>query len=537
MPSNDYSPENLKRIRQALRESFELFCRKCVKIRTKDGEIKSLVLNRVQQRFLKVILRQLSTTGRVRIVVLKARQQGLSTVISAFQLWWLIFHTAQKGIVIAHESDSTTALFDMYRRAYDNLPEIIRPHTRYSSRTELVFDQLDCAVRVATAGGRGIARGETITVAHLSEVGFWPLTFANQNFGGMIKAIPNAPGTIVFVESTANGMTGKFRELWVGAVKGKNEFEAFFSAWYESDEYRRPAPADFQRTPEEDEIAVQALRDFGIVLDNDQLQWRRIEIGRDGADMFAQECPAYPEQAFLNTGAPVFDPKLVQPLLDENKDKSPHGRFLVTHGSVTPNSAGPLKTFFERSDREQYTIGADVGMGIRGKDYSVAQVLDSKMRQVAVWRGYCHPDVFADILVTIGYFYNTALIACERNNHGLLTCVKLRDSLYPNLYIEQVEGQVEIDKETLNYGIYTTEKNKPLMVDKLRASLRDKEIKLKDPDTLEEMLTFVVNESGRMEAEPGTHDDCVMSLAIATHVHEGVWNPAECTDEYYVEAI
>src|SRR5712664_2243354 len=115
--------EALNRVRERLRTDFKFFCARCIKIRTKDGKIKPLVLNRVQLRFLEVILRQLRDTGSVRLVVLKARQQGLSTVISAFQLWWLCFHTAQKGIVIAHEADSTTTLFDMYRRAYANLPE------------------------------------------------------------------------------------------------------------------------------------------------------------------------------------------------------------------------------------------------------------------------------------------------------------------------------------------------------------------------------------------------------------------------------
>lgn len=535
--TNEERAEALKRVRERLRTDFAFFCKSVIKIRTKEGEIKPLVLNRVQRRLLQVIQRQLRTTGRVRIVILKARQQGLSTIVSAFQLWWLIFHTAQKGIVIAHEAESTTTLFDMYRRAYENLPELIQPHTRYSSRNELVFDRLDSALRVATAGGRGIARGETLTVAHLSEVGFWPIAFANANFEGMIKAIPNAAGTAVFVESTANGMTGKFKMIWDGAVEGKNEFEPFFSAWYESDEYRRPAPADFQRMPDEVELVAQAMRDHNIVVDNDQLQWRRIEIGRAGIDLFNQECPATPADAFLNTGAPVFDPKLVKGLLDVAKEQPPAPRCLVQPGSVTPNALGQLNLYRQPDPRENYVIGADVGMGLRGKDYSVAQVLDSQMRQCAVWRGHVHPDHFASVLTTLGFYYNTALIACERNNHGLLTCVRMRDSLYPNLYIEEVEGQVEDHKETLNIGIYTTERNKPLMVDKLRACLSSGEIKLQDPDTLKEMLTYVVNESGKMEAEPGAHDDTVMSLAIATHVHEGVWNPIPCTDDFYVEAI
>jgi hypothetical protein len=226
-----------------------------VKIRTKKGTIVPLVLNRVQKRFVQAIIRQLTTTGRVRLVVLKARQQGLSTVISAWQYYWLSQRKAQKGLVMAHEADSTTTLFDMYTRVHDNVPEWVRPSTKYQSRNYLFFDRLDTGLRVATAGGRGVARGETLTVAHLSEVAFWPVAFAVANFNGLIQAVPDEDGTAVFLESTANGMTGKFREMWLKAVRGENGYEPFFSAWYESQEYRKPAPADFERTPGEIELA------------------------------------------------------------------------------------------------------------------------------------------------------------------------------------------------------------------------------------------------------------------------------------------
>jgi phage terminase large subunit-like protein len=113
-------------------------------------------------------------TGRVRFVVLKARQQGLSTVISAWQYWWLSQRKAQKGLVMAHEAESTQTLFDMYKRIHENVPDIVRPSTKYS-RGQNWYSTSSTRLRVATAGGRGVARGETLTVAHLSEVAFWPV--------------------------------------------------------------------------------------------------------------------------------------------------------------------------------------------------------------------------------------------------------------------------------------------------------------------------------------------------------------------------
>jgi hypothetical protein len=519
---------NLSDIRKRLLTDFEFWAKHCCKIRTKEGTIVPLVLNRVQQRFLKAVLDQLRTTGRVRMVVLKARQQGLSTVISAFQYWWLSQHGAQKGLVMAHEAESTSSLFGMYKRVHDCTPDMLRPSTKYSSKTELTFDVLDTGIRVATAGGRGVARGETLQTMHLSEVAFWPIQFAETNFNGLIQAVPNVDNTFVFVESTANGMTGKFRALWVGATESTSEFRPFFSAWFETPEYREPAPEKFERTPEEKLL----VEDFG--LDDDQLQWRRLRIAVNGLDLFKQEYPSTPEEAFLTTGRPVFDPEHLTERLKETGQ--PLLRMAVTEGKVEPHSAGELFVYRKLENRETYVIGADVGMGVRNGDYSVAQVLDSKMRQVAVWRGLVHPDYFAKILTALGYYYNSALIAPERNNHGLLTCVRLRDDGYPYIYTDVTEGALD-PKDTINIGFFTSERTKPLIVDKLRAVIRERTLELNDPTTVREMLTFIVTESGRMQADEGQHDDTVMALAIAVHIHEGVWDIKPIPEDLYAEAI
>jgi hypothetical protein len=538
------SKEDLDALRDRFLNDFEFWSSQCCFIRTKKGTIVPLVFNRVQRRFAKAIVRQMTTTGRVRFVILKARQQGFSTVISAFQYWWCSQHPAQKGLVMAHEAVATTTLFDMYKRIHDNVPPLMQPHTKYSSRTELVFDKLDTALRVATAGGKGVARSETLTVTHLSEVAFWPTTFAATNFNGLIQAVPNEPGTAAFVESTANGLNGVYHDLWEGAVSGENEFEPFFAAWFETPEYREEPPAEFRLTPDEEDL--KALYD----LDNAQLYWRRRKIGNTSRELFQQEYPATPEEAFLSTGAPVFNAEQVTKLLAAAPD--PLRRMTVLNGTVEDNSRGELLVYVDHPEivsgqptgnrvvvdpKETYVIGGDVGMGVRNGDPSVAQVLDSKLRQVAVWRGLVQPDHFATVLNTLGYYFNTAMIAPERNNHGLLTCVRLgRDLMYPATFTDVTEGALE-DKDSINIGFFTSERTKPLIIDKLRAVVRDATITINDKTTLKEMLTFVVTESGKMEADGDCHDDCVMSLAIANHIHEGKCTPVQVTDDFYVEAI
>src|ERR1044072_1580592 len=224
-------------VRKRLKEDFPFYSKHALKIRTKEGEVRPFVLNKVQNDLNTVVEDQLRTTGKVREIILKARQQGLSTYSSGWIYSRVSQEKAKKGLVVAHVAESTKSLFEMYKRFHNEVPAPLKPSTRYSSKRELTFDQLDSGLMVATAGGDGIARGETLQYAHLSEVAFWPNATAADNLNALSQCIPNTKGTAVFVESTANGMSGPFYELWQGAVNGTNGYYPFFSPWFDSPEY------------------------------------------------------------------------------------------------------------------------------------------------------------------------------------------------------------------------------------------------------------------------------------------------------------
>lgn len=519
----------MRATRIKLRDDFSFYCEKALKIRTKKAQIVPFRLNNAQTLLNNVIKKQMSELGRVRIIILKARQQGLSTAVGGYLYHKVSQAEAKKAIVVTHKSDSTTALFNMTKRYHENVPEIIKPSTSYSSKKELVFDKLDSSYMVATAGGDGIARGETITHAHLSELAFWKESTAAENLHGLLESIPETDDTAVFIESTANGVTGPFYKMWQAAVNGESDYYPLFIPWFLDPEYKYPAPEGFQRTPDEEKEAEK------YDLSDDQLYWRRLKIAKSGADLFKQEYPATPEEAFLTTGRPVFD---TQALYERSQElQGPLKRMALTLNRWEEHAAGELSIYKNIDPGGTYYIAADVAMGVRGGDYSVAQVLDENKNQVAVWRGHVHPDYFADILYKLGELYNFAKIAVENNNHGLLTVNLLYKQIhYPNVFLNVVEDKMD-DVDTPNLGFSTNAKTKPLVIDNLRASLRLGEIVLNDKVTINEMLSFVVKESGKMEAEEGCHDDCVMSLAICNHIHDGVWQPIPVTDDHYLEAI
>lgn len=527
--TTDTTAQKRLEVRKRLRDDFQLYAKHALKIRTKDGEVVNLALNTAQKELLKRVNEQLTTTGRVRIIVLKARQMGLSTAIGGYMYWLVSQRKAQKALVVTHHSDSTKALFDLTRRYYDNTPDTLKPHTKYSSRKELNFDRLDSGYAVATAGGESVGRGETITVAHLSELAFWPKSTAKDILNGILQAVPQRPNTCVFIESTANGVSGAYHEMWQGAVNGTNGYIPVFLPWFIQDEYREPVPEGFERTPEEERL----VEEHG--LDDGQLCFRRLKVAANGIDLFKQEYPSTAEEAFLTTGRPVFNPEQLSEMLKSSPRSAP--TLALTGETFLEDRRGELTLFRPVEAGETYYIGADVAMGVRGGDYSVAQILDSKKRQVGIWRGHIHPDYFATVLEALGHYFNTAEICVESNNHGILTCTRLaKDLAYPNFYTETVHDKLD-DKETVNLGFRMTAKTKPLVIDQLRAALRDGEIPLQDRTTIREHLTYVVTESGSMEAEAGCYDDTVIALALANHIHTGIFTPVVSTDEHYITLI
>ena len=523
-------PELMK-VRKRLKADFKFYAKHALKIRTKEGEIKPLVLNAAQKILLDAILDDLATREYVRIIILKGRQQGLSTMVEGFLYWQVSQREATKALVVAHKADSTAALFDMTKRYHKECPTILRPSTQYSSKRELSFDVLDSKFIVATAGGDDIARGETLQLLHCSELAFWSKTTAKEIFNGLENCVPNVRDTALFIESTANGISGLFYDLWQGAVDGTNDYRPVFIPWFLEPGYATEPKATLEKTPEE----LKLVKAYGLT--DAQLNWRRHRVAKHGLELFKQEYPCTPQEAFLTSGRPVFDSQQLAEMIAEAHP--PLFRRALEGEEFVDHPRGELLLWEEINPASTYYIGADVSLGLRDKksDWSVAQIYDQNKAQVGKWRGQVHPDYFATILYRLGMTFNTAHIAVENNNHGLLTChILAKDLNYPNFY-QAVQHDKITDKETVTLGFSTNVKTKPMIIDELRAAVRDGDITIKDKGTMKEMQEFIVTESGKMEAEQGCHDDSVMSLAILNHNHDGKFTPVVNSDSFYVEMV
>lgn len=286
-------------IRQRLKDDFPHYASRCLKIRTKAAKIEPLALNAAQQFVHDRLEAQKQSTGRVRALILKARQQGFSTYIGA-RFYHRVTHSeGVQCFILTHEQPATDNLFGMVDRYHKHNHSLVKPSTGAANAKELYFDLLDSGYSVGTAGAKAVGRSKTIQLFHGSEAAFWPN--AADHFAGVMQTVPDLPGTEIILESTANGIGGEFHERWQQAEAGVGDYLAIFVPWFWTDEYRRPVPADFLATDEE--LEHQALHG----LDLEQIVWRRAKIAElKDPLLFKQEYPATAAEAFQTTGHDAF---------------------------------------------------------------------------------------------------------------------------------------------------------------------------------------------------------------------------------------
>jgi len=498
---------------QAYKDDFALFSKEQIRIITKNASqgFVPFEFNQAQSIINGKLESQLQETGKVRAIVLKARQQGISTYCAARVFWKTFFTPYTRSVVMAHDSATSDALFNMSRNIIDNMKE--PPTLNKSNAKEILFEHNKSGYRLYTAGAKEAGRGTTPTIAHLSEVGFWQ--FDEQILAGLFQGISQEDGTEVILESTANGASGEFYRLYQGAMRGENEYIPIFLPWFITPEYRRTAPEEMELTEEEWEL----LEKYD--LDNDQLYWRRLKIGESGERKFKQEYPSSPEEAFLVTGNSVFDQEKINSIEVQAPD---YVREFDEHSNYFEDAReGHLEMWIPPSFDDRFIIGADVALGV-GQDYSTAVVLNKDRQVCALFRdNFIDPSNFGDILFYLGRYFNNALLAVESNSLGIATLNRLKQMNYINLYYQTKAANL-LNEEGGKPGFRTTVSTKPMVIGNLKRAIEEDDIGIYSDTIVGELRTYVAAENGSTNALSGNFDDTVMALAIAfeayrTHQH------------------
>ena len=499
------------------KNNFSKFANDNLKIITKDAK-KGFVnfhFNDCQNLITEILDKQLEETGKVRAIILKARQQGISTYCAGRVFWKTYFTPHARSVVMAHDSATSDALFNMSRNLIRNMEKIYKPKELKSNAKEIVIssphfkkDEVGekpvASYRLYTAGSPEAGRGTTPTIAHLSEVAFWQ--HDEKILAGLFQGISEAEGTEVILESTANGATGEFYRLWRGALEGENEYTPIFLPWFVTHEYYRDPPETFERSSEEELLVEQ------YDLNDGQLYWRRLKIAEGGELKFRQEYPATPDEAFITAGSSVFaldKVSALEPVAPEKKM-----RFDFNACMWEDSSEGNFHIWEYPNWDSNYVVAADVSLGV-GQDYSAAVVMDTERKVIGLFRdNHIDPSKFGDLLFYLGRYYNNALLTVESNSMGIATLSRLAQMNYVNLY-KQTKIAAISKEEGLVPGFRTTQSTKPHIIGNLKNAIETDDIWIGSPIIIQELKDYISTDSGKTEAAPGCHDDTVMSMAIA----------------------
>lgn len=572
-----------------LRSDWNYYAPLVLRIQTKRGKTVPLVPNRAQQILHEKISTQLRETGRIRALILKARQEGISTGIGGriFRGTTLWFN--RNGLVVADTDDRSEQLARIYERYRDNCPPELRPAQRTSRRgQEMLFNRrdgqgLDSQLLVTTAGGKFVGRSLTRHYLHLSEFAFWEHQL--EALLGLLETVPLDSGE-VYIESTANGVGDEFHAMWLAAEAGDNDWLPIFLPWWIHEEYARSLP------DEDREALLATLNEWeqlayleGIVwegehwrLTPEQLAWRRWKIANDlagDARRFRQEYPSTADEAFLVSGGAYFDEDALLSYSRKTRKPLERGNMLGVGAGLVFSRAerGYLRIFERPQPALHYVIGADTAQGKMvaardtslsdpeaergGRDFSSADVIRLAYTdrdgnrvppaQVANLHGRMAPEVFGQQLSLLGQWYSCspepraairepALEGIEKNHESGQTTLRwLREHGYRRLYIHRRLNK-RADKPSEELGWVTDGTTRMPMLDELAEAIRTGTIDIPSADTVRECMTFVRNDAGRPEAQEGTHDDRVISLGIGLqmtrhHTHGAVGEVPEVPRE------
>ena len=536
------------------RYDFEYWAAKCVMIKDKtSGEDIPFVLNGPQRRVLGELEADRESGRPLRMIILKARQWGGSTLVQLYMAWIQITQKRNwNSLICAHVKDTAAMIRGMFTKMLERYPAeywdgeeapAFKPFER-TLNTRIIQGR-GCKVTVGSSENQDAVRGNDYAMAHLSEVAFWKDTTMSTP-GEFIRAvcggINSTPLTMVVLESTANGVGNYFHKEWLRAKKGESDKRAVFVPWYEIEIYRsevRDAEVLWKGMDEYE----RGLWERGLTLE--MIQWyhdKRAEY--QSAEQMHAEYPTTDEEAFIATEHNVFNATEVEAMRGECNEDYERGELMgdaitgeesLEHLRFVDTSQGSMKVWKHpeiRRRERRYVVGVDVGGRSQSSDWSVIVVIDrcggkdgKSAEVVAQWRGHCDHDILAWKAVQTGRMWGNAMVVFESNTYeseniegepGLYILSQVK-RYYPNIYHRRSEEGVG-----RKIGFHTNRATKSMIISGMIAMLRERRILERDEEALNEMLTYQVKENGSYGAQSGCHDDMLMARAIALHVAMGM---------------
>lgn len=499
----------------------------------KNQKTMPFFLNDVQHEFIDTLNKAIADFEAgiipdICLLVLKGRQQGFTTLVTAYQLSCSILNRNFQGFTLADKSDNSEAIFQNKAKfPYSQLPECLKPTEKFNNRKQLLFEKINSSWAVDTAT-KDVGRSRTVNFFHGSECAFWKDGIAPIQ-GALGEAFTK--NCIKIYESTANGYND-YQKMWDSGV----HINCFYE-WWKTKEYRisfrnEEAMQDFLHS-----VATKKgwiwdrlrwlLNNKG--LDAEQLfwYWNKYDKYLD-KDLIKQEYPCTPQEAFLLSGKNVFDTAVILDRLTRLPKPLKVGYFRYDYDGLRISNirwvndrSGYIKIFQVPNTPAftEYCIGGDTAG--EGSDFFTGHVLDARTGvQVAHLKHQFDSDQYTRQMYCLGAYFKWALIGIEANFDSY-PIMELQRLGYPKQYAREAPDTYT-GKLEKRFGFRTTSLTRPTAISRLVEVVREHCDTINDKETLEELLTIVRNEKGRIEAPEGGHDDDMMGLAIAHQIREQV---------------
>ncbi len=542
-------------IKARIRYDFEYWAYSFVRIKDKMGaENIPFRLNHPQRRILGM-LEEMRTAGQpIRLILLKARQWGGSTLIQIYMAWIQLVHRCNwNSVICAHIKESAANIKGMYSKLLANYPDWLlegeqpkfKPFERMTNTS--VIAGRESRVTIGSAESQEAIRGIDVAMAHLSEVAFWRnsrMKSPEQLVRSVCGSISLIPYSMVVMESTANGTGSYFHQECERAKRGESDKRFAFVPWFEIEIYTRPI-ANY-------DTFITSLTDYERMLwargaTLEAIAWyreKRKEYARH-ADMMA-EYPSDDIEAFCYSGERVFDPVLVEQLRrgccpprfeGDIHGKKLTGKEALEHIELESKPNGDFKIWEYPAEseemRDRYLTVVDIGGRSDSSDYSVIAVFDrywqlegGPVEVVAQWRGHIDHDILAWKAAQIASYYHNALLVIEsntleteHNNSG--HSVYILDTLsrhYHNLYARQAPPENIGQTSPTRWGFHTNRATKLLVIDAQQNVLREGGYIEHDAQACYEHDVYERKPNGSYGAMDGHHDDILITRCIGNYL-------------------
>lgn len=542
-------------IKERIRYDFEFWAAMFIKIKDKLGqEDIPFILNRPQRRFLALLETQRLAQKPIRIIMLKARQWGGSTLTQIYMAWIQLVHRRNwNSIICAHLKDAAGNIKGMYTKLLDNYPAWLlnsnepprfQPFER--SANSSVIAARGCKVTICSSESPEATRGNDAAMAHLSEAAFWSDTPAHTPeslIRSIYGSIAMLPQSLVVIESTANGTGGYFHREYLRAKRNESDKDAIFIPWFDIEMYRQPI-GDLPTFIASLDAYEWWLWQKGATLE--AIAWyraKRREYARH-ADMMA-EYPSDETEAFAHSGERVFDAMAVDRLRSnchtpiatgDISGRQLTGREALADIAFVPEQRGLLHIWkMPQTDieiRNRYIVTVDVGGRSNKADYSVIAVFDRSrllgeniVELAAQWRGHIDHDLLAWKAVQIATLYNKALLVIESNTLET-SCDDMRStyildtiaSHYNNLYARHIEGDEINPSAPTRWGFHMNRATKTILINTMINALRNNSYIEHDEKACHEFDVFERKPNGSFGAQEGEHDDILITRCIGYYI-------------------